>query len=167
MNCKHIRQKHMVGTQFQNLPYFAFNTHRRFCDHGNFHKIRLLFGKLHFFKFINIPAGTDSTVIRRICQFLCCQIYYKFSRLSEHIIGKTGWSHRNRHHRRIRADSSCPCNCNNIVIPLSVRNTYHNCRKWIKHISCFPGFFFHFLLSSAILSAAISCNRSVRPVQLP
>ena len=42
MNCKHIRQKHMVGTQFQNLPYFAFNTHRRFCDHGNFHKIRLL-----------------------------------------------------------------------------------------------------------------------------
>ena len=39
-----------------NLPYFAFNTHRRFCDHGHFHKIRFLFGKLHFLKFINIPA---------------------------------------------------------------------------------------------------------------
>ncbi len=66
-------------------------------------------------------------------------------------------------------DRPCPCNCNDIVIPLSIRNTYHNCRKWIKHISCFHVSFAIFLLSNlnCQLQFRISCNHSVLPVQLP
>ena len=40
-------------------------------QYRRFHKISLLPGKFHFFKFINITAGAHSTIICCICQFLC------------------------------------------------------------------------------------------------
>ena len=94
-------------------------------------------------KLVHVSAALYTAEIRSIYQIFCCQINDKLSGLPDHLVRMAFRTHGNRHHRRIGADSSCPCNCNNVGIFLFISRADHNHRQWIQHITGFPDLFAH------------------------
>ena len=47
-------------------------------------------------------------------------------------------------HRRVAANSACPCHSKNVFLSIPVRCTYQYYRQWIEHISRFPALLSHF-----------------------
>ena len=71
-------------------------------------------------------------------QFFRRQVYDKFACFFQHPIGIPLRPYGYICHGRVRADGSCPGNCNNVALSFPIRRGHHNGRNRIYHISRFP-----------------------------
>ena len=113
-------QKHHMAAERNFLCHTALYMNRTFRNQRRFHFLCRKSGQIHFFKFINIPSASDATKIRRKRKLFRGQINHKFFGILYHLIGISGRSDRNGNHRWVRTYSTCPRNCKDIVIPLTI-----------------------------------------------
>ena len=125
------------------LDHAARDADRAFRDAGNGHALDRDGREPGLRELVDIPAAHNAAVVARARQRLGHEIDDELARLADHIIGIARRTHRDRHHRRIGTDRTCPCNGENIRLSVFVRNRNHDRRKRVKHIARPPVYAAH------------------------
>ena len=143
VDCQHICQDHMVGTQRYDFPHLALHVYRALLDHGSLHMHPRNRGQVHLFKLIHVTSALYTTVIGGKCQILGGKVDHKLSRLFNDGVRVSLRSDGNRYHRRIGTHGAHPGQGNNIRFAVCVSHADHNSGQGIQHIPRLPYLFCH------------------------